>query len=358
MGRIVAARQVAVALQSRLSGVKHGLTHERGDRNGDPLLRRRGAVTLTTASRSQGRLPSLRWYLADLVPVGGASIRRVAEDIVNGGRVPAVRPLRRRDVVIAQPLGDLVQGARLRRIGIPGKALGHHGCFDRVKAHAARIARSLRIEDVPVRGDAPRQELAAAQFRLPATAHALGNQAALIFGHRPTDLQQQLIVRVIRHRPLQKLDRAPHLIEFINNEHLMDRVARQAIWRHDHEAGKRAARRLIAQAVQTGTIEPRPTDAIIAVDVLLGKMPVRMIGDRGAKPLELLLDGLSLSLPVGRHTRIQSDFHEGPPEWMKRLESVPFQAQSSTAEGTGRHYPIVTAHKGTFHGPLEWHTPS
>jgi len=49
---------------------------------------------------------------------------------------------------------------------------------------------------------------------LPATAHPLGNQGALVLGHCAADLQHQLVVRIIAHRTIEELDLAADPLQF------------------------------------------------------------------------------------------------------------------------------------------------
>jgi len=64
---------------------------------------------------------------------------------------------------------------------------------------------------------------------LTASSHAFGDQAAFIFGYRSTDLDQQLIMRMVTRRLIEKLDLASTSLKFFHEEHLVDVVAGQAI---------------------------------------------------------------------------------------------------------------------------------
>jgi hypothetical protein len=81
-------------------------------------------------------------------------------------------------------------------------------------------------------------------------------------------------VRILTHRPLQELDLTAPLGEFIDEEHLMDIVTRQPVGSgHEHQV-EGGQDRAIPQPIQTGPVEFGPTIAVIAVDILLGEMPV------------------------------------------------------------------------------------
>ena len=122
--------------------------------------------------------------------------------------------------------------------------------------------------------------MAAAQLGLAPPSHALGNQGALVLGHGGANLQQQLIMRIITHGPLDKLDPTATLGEFIDQEHLMHIVACQAIGRGDQHTFKGGHGRPVAEAIETGTLECGTAVAVIAIDVLVGDMPIRVASPR------------------------------------------------------------------------------
>jgi len=63
----------------------------------------------------------------------------------------------------------------------------------------------------------------------PSSPHPLSDQTPFIFSDSPTNLQQELIVRVLTHGSIDTFYLASSSFEFLNQEHLMDRVASQAI---------------------------------------------------------------------------------------------------------------------------------
>jgi hypothetical protein len=129
-------------------------------------------------------------------------------------------------VGIAEALRHLRQAWGLAGVGIPGKHVLHHGSLDWVKTYSAGIARAVGIEQRAIGRSSPREKLATAQFGLAPSAHALGNQDPLILGHGGADLSQELIMRIITHGPLDKLDATATLGEFVDQEHLMHIVTR------------------------------------------------------------------------------------------------------------------------------------
>jgi hypothetical protein len=60
---------------------------------------------------------------------------------------------------------------------------------------------------------------------LAASSHAFGNQRAFVLGHGTANLQQQWIMGVLTQGAIQKLNRTAALGEFIDQEHLMHKLA-------------------------------------------------------------------------------------------------------------------------------------
>src|SRR5215467_16217613 len=101
---------------------------------------------------------------------------------------------------------------------------------------------------------------------------------------------------IVIHRTLDTLDPTATLGEFIDQEHLMDVVAGQAIGGCDHHAGNSRHRGAIAEAIQPRALQGGPAMAIIAVDMLLGNMPVWVRRDVVTQTAQLLFDRLLLLL--------------------------------------------------------------
>ena len=144
----------------------------------------------------------------------------------------------------------------------------------------------------------------------PSPAHALGDQRALVFGHGAADLEQQLVVRIPAHRPVEELDFGPVPLQLLHKQNLMDVVAGQAIGRGDQDAIDPSAGDGIAQPVETRALQDSAAIAVIAKDVLGGEIPV--LGENiGPQPLELLLSRLALGLALGRNTNVDGNHRHG-----------------------------------------------
>jgi hypothetical protein len=49
---------------------------------------------------------------------------------------------------------------------------------------------------------------------LPPSAHPIRNQGSLVLGDGPSDLQKQLIMRILTHRTVDKLDPTARSLQF------------------------------------------------------------------------------------------------------------------------------------------------
>jgi len=146
------------------------------------------------------------------------------------------------------------------------------------------------------------------------SAHALGNPGPLVLGHGGADVSQALIMRIITQGPLDTLDTTATLGAFVDQVHLMHIVPCEAIGRSNQHACKSGHRCPVSESVKTGTRERGAAVAVIAIDVLVCNMPIRLERHVGVQAAELLLNRLLLLLTTGRDTYGESDFHEIPPE--------------------------------------------
>src|SRR6266508_445233 len=128
----------------------------------------------------------------------------------------------------------------------------------------------------------------------------------------PRISQQQLVVGVLAHRPVQELHLAAMPAEFVDEQHLVDVVTGQPVGRGDHDQVKLGQRGMVPQPVQTRAAKAGAAVAVVAVDVLVTQCPATL-GHRGTQPVKLLLDGLRLGLAGGRDPRIDRRAHQAPP---------------------------------------------
>jgi hypothetical protein len=109
---------------------------------------------------------------------------------------------------------------------------------------------------------------------------------------------------IITHGPLQKVHVAPMLREFFQEQHLMHIIAGEAVWRRDEYPFECGEGRVIAEPIQPGAVQLGPAIAVIAGNMCVRHMPVRVCRPILPQASNLLLNCLPLLLPVGRHTDI------------------------------------------------------
>jgi hypothetical protein len=103
-------------------------------------------------------------------------------------------------------------------------------------------------------------------------------------------------MRIITHGPLDTLDTAATLGEFIDQEHLRHIVPCEASGRSHQHACKGGQR------------------CPVSIDVLVCNMPIRLERHVGVQAAEVLLNRLMLLLTTGRDTHVESDFQGIPPD--------------------------------------------
>ncbi len=333
--------------QSLLHAVELVLADDgRDPRDRDPFGRVRDPLGASAAADGeQGGAARLGGPRAQAVAEHLAEIDRVGQHAAQGGGAPVRAPPGGGDPEPAQALHQGRDGHAL--VGVPGEEIADHRRLRLVQPHAGRVPRAIRVEPVAVGRPRPGQQGAGAQLAQAATAHALGDQRAFVLGHRAPDLQQQLIVRVTAHRPVEELDLRPVLLQLLDQEHLMDVVAGQAVRRGDQDAIQPGARRGVAQAVQAGAAQRGPAATVVAEDALgrQGPAPRRGVG---TQPLELLFSRLRLGLALGRYPSIGGYSHGGSPREhsSERRRRPGLDAWWRPAGAAGRRGPTFAAPPG------------
>jgi hypothetical protein len=305
---VVAERERGVARQLRLRPVPGLGVDQRRDRDGDPLLARLQAAAGRLAGARATSDPWLgRRDVGVAVGVGGAGVDRVGEDVVHRRGRPGMAAGARQVGAGIQPLEDLadghpllrqpaVEGARQLRLGL----IDHEMAGDRIAArHVAIAVRGAAAEVVPV---ARPLQLAAAE--------ALAENGALVFGDGALDLQQQLIVRVIRDRVVQERHLAAGPAELLQEQDLVGVAPRQAIGAQHRDEPDGAVADGVAQRVEAGSVEAAAAVALVAEDVLLGEL-MAVGGGPSAQGGELAVDRLLALLALGRDAGVEGGAHGG-----------------------------------------------
>jgi hypothetical protein len=228
IGGMMTTGHLGIPIAPALDRLKGLLADDRGHRNGHPCLRWRGLLALPRPHGPQRGLAMARGGWTCPPTLGHPGIDRRPQDATHRCDVPAGLPGRGRDLGLTEAFGNARQAHRGLRLPIPGKHLCHDRCLDWINTEAAGVTEMVGIQDVAIGRARPRQEWATAEFGMPAPAHTISHQGPLVLRHRPPHVQQQLIVRIMTHRPFQEFDLTPPLREFIDPQHLMDIVACQA----------------------------------------------------------------------------------------------------------------------------------
>jgi hypothetical protein len=111
--------------------------------------------------------------------------------------------------VVDQP----VQGTAA--FGIPGEHAGDDRRFVRVGVDPRGVAGPVGRHPVAVGGAGPGEHLAGLELALSAPPHPFGDQGPLVLGDRAADLEQELVVRVLGHRPVEELDATAVLLQLL-----------------------------------------------------------------------------------------------------------------------------------------------
>jgi hypothetical protein len=218
--RVVAGSKGMVRRQLGLHLLELRLTHHgRNLRYQDPALgglrHRRAAGMPDRVGRraAMRRCAGPHALRIDLPGVG-----RIAQDATNRGARPPRRARGRGNAARVQTGGELHQ--RNPRLSVHGEQLGHDGRLRRIERDTPWVTRSIRAQPIGVGRAGPGQQRPGTQLGQPAAAHPLGDQRALVLGHRAADLQQQMVMWVVAHRALQELRGTASPRPFLQQHHL------------------------------------------------------------------------------------------------------------------------------------------
>jgi hypothetical protein len=122
-----------------------------------------------------------------------------------------------------------------------------------------------------------------------------------------------LVLRITADRPVQELHLAAEALQFLQEDHQLDIVARQAVGIGDQHPLDLAGPHRVAQPVQTRPVQRRPAVALVPEDILAREFPA-VGGKPRPQSVKLLLNGLGLGLSQGRDTHVDNRPHGSPPE--------------------------------------------
>jgi hypothetical protein len=180
---------------------------------------------------------------AGIGPVGVdlPEIDRIAEHPPEARPAPAPPSMGGQRPLLLERGNDRAQSRPIFQVA--GEDLLDHRVLRRVDLYAAGLAGAVRTHTVPVGRPGPGQQCPCAPFCEPSPPHALRNEGALVFGHCPADLKEQLVVRIVTHGAVKQL---------FEQQRLMHVLAGEAIWGGDEDAlhlrrGNRIAERIQAR---------------------------------------------------------------------------------------------------------------
>ena len=304
--RVVAEREDGVAGQLRLGAVPDLLPDQRWDRDRDPLLLgSQPAAAPAAAARPATAARLRRCHVLVAVRVGGASVDRVGEDVVDGPGRPGPTAAARKPGTGVQALEDPPQRQPL--LGQPAVEHAHHlglGLVDNQLAGRPVVARQATVAVRGVHAD----ELPGAGFLQLAAAEPLTQQCPLVLGDRPLDLQQELVAGVIGDGAVEERDGAAGAAELLQEQDLVGVLAGQAVGGEDAEDLDLAVAHAIAQGVEAGPVEAGAAAALVPEHVVVVQVVTLGLGP-GAQGGELAVDGLLALLALGRDASVDGGAH-------------------------------------------------
>jgi hypothetical protein len=247
-----------------------------------------------------------------------------------------------------EPFGHRREGAGGRRLGRPGQALRHDCRFDGIEGQAARGAGGIRGQDSPLGRHRSREQLTTAEFGLATAAHPVCHQRPCICGPGTTHLKEEGIVWGMTHGAFQALALTAMGRPCFPQQHLMPRVAGEAIWGSHEHACHRPRGDTIAEVVQARTVTRGPAVASVTEDVRLRQLPVGWTGHPRSQAGALRFNGLWLVWPMGGDSNLQGHFHQsGSPRWQGSMPATgrrPWRSLPSAA-GAGTRGPSAGPHR-------------
>ena len=139
---------------------------------------------------------------------------------------------------------------------------------------------------------------------------ALKQPRPLVLGKHSLQLQKQGVLGRVTDRPIMKDHLHPSLGEFPDQNHLVSVAAGEAVGGMNIDNVDRRQGDQIAQALQGGTNQAGPTDAIVDEQVLVRNGMAVLCGMR-LQVTDLAVDGVPFSLLIGRDPGVNGGLHWG-----------------------------------------------
>ena len=308
-----------IAGQLGLGAIPGPLFDQRRHRDRDPLLGWTWvpAGPLSAATRPQTRF--LGHHILVAVGIRGPGIDRIGQDMMDDGARP-LRPARP-----GEPW-SCVQSRDALADGLPAHEpsidLAHHVGLGLVDDKPGGQGATSRLIPIAVRGLGA-QDVPVACFLQLAPPEPLGQHRTLIFSDSPLDLQQELIVGVVRDGVMQERHLAVRATKLLEQQNLIGILARQPVraeHRHDVDGGVADG---IPQAVQPRPVQPGAAVALVAEHMGVGQ-GMTLGHNPGLQGSKLAMDGLLPLLALCRDPGIDGNAHGSSPrfaDWVRRCRA-------------------------------------
>jgi len=288
-------------------------------------------------------------------PGGASRGGRRAPQAPSRGALPAVSTPGRGERGRAEALGDWRPAGRLSGGGLPGNHGLHHGSWDRVKAPAAGIPRTVGRKASAGGRAGPRPPRATAARGLAAPSPALGTPGPLVLGHGRAAVSPPLRMRSIMQRPLDTRDATAPWGACLDQAPLRDIVARATLRGGDAPTGQGGQGRPRAASSQRGALACGAPRAVSPGAGPVGHRPIGVRRPGIVATPEWLCTRLGLWVTRRGNPAGESDGQGTPPEEALRQDGCLRRVPSPMAEGTGRHHPTVVPRQA---GPPSRGTPA
>src|SRR3954452_14168790 len=293
-------------------------------RDGDPLLRwtETPRAALGTSTRPAPRYAGD--HVVEAIGVGGAGVHRIGQDVVHDGRRPLPAARSRHPRAGIQAFRALANGEPLLKH--PGIELTDHGCLRLVDDQVCGHDAAARLVAIAV-GDLRTEDIAVARFLQLATPEPLSEHGALILRDGALDLQQKLVIWVVRNRVVQKDDLAAGAAELLHEQDLVGILPREPVGAdHGHHVNGSVADS-VSERVQRGTVQARPAVALITEHMSLGERVPLVVGPV-PQGRDLTANGLLSLLALCRDAGIDRSTHGSSPGLGDRVRVSPPRLQA------------------------------
>src|SRR5262249_46902082 len=132
------------------------------------------------------------------------------------------------------------------------------------------------------------------------------------FGHGPSDLHQEMVLRVLSQRLIEALDATASLCELFQEDHVMDIVAGQPIWTGHDDPVKDGLFEPIPPAIPARPI-PGGAPTALTTENILRAPRLALAIDVRSEARNRLVNRLCQRLPLGRYAGIDGCSHTCPP---------------------------------------------